>query len=156
MNFYQRMGTLPLKKRVNRDKCSFATKQRMFGVFAIDEILRYRGSRIPGSPTLCHPGLDIKPTFVQTFSTWFGQEFETEVQARFWSWTGVSGNDFWGFGNGKGMKKSIPMIRERESEAFILGNGREREFPLTPDWLIYDRTGSVEVGTGWYMMILGQ
>ena len=50
------MGILPLKKRVNRDKCSFATKQRMFGVFAIDEILRYRGSRIPGSPTLCHPG----------------------------------------------------------------------------------------------------
>ena len=36
------------------------------------------------------------------------------------------------YGNGKGMKKSIPIIRERESEAFILGNGREREFPLTP------------------------
>ena len=36
------------------------------------------------------------------------------------------------FRNGKGMKKSIPIIRERESEAFILGNGREREFPLTP------------------------
>ena len=53
---YVWMGMLPLKKRVNRDKCSFATKQRMFGVFAIDEILRYRGSRIPGSPTLCHPG----------------------------------------------------------------------------------------------------
>ena len=52
---YVWMGMLPLKKRVNRDKCSFATKQRMFGVFAIDEILRYRGSRIPGSPTLCHP-----------------------------------------------------------------------------------------------------
>ena len=31
------------------------------------------------------------------------------------------------------MKKSIPIIRERESEAFILGNGREREFPLTPE-----------------------
>ena len=31
------------------------------------------------------------------------------------------------------MKKSIPIIRERESEAFILGNGREREIPLTPD-----------------------
>ena len=31
------------KKRVNRDKCDFATKWRMFGVFAIDEILRYRG-----------------------------------------------------------------------------------------------------------------
>ena len=55
MNFYQRMGILPLKKCVNRDKCSFATKQRMFGVFAIDEILRYRGSQIPGSRTLCHP-----------------------------------------------------------------------------------------------------
>ena len=50
------MGILPLKKCVNRDKCSFATKQRMFGVFAIDEILRYRGTRFPGSRTLCHPG----------------------------------------------------------------------------------------------------
>ena len=30
------------------------------------------------------------------------------------------------------MKKSLPIIGERESEAFILGNGREREFPLTP------------------------
>ena len=36
------MGILPLKKHVNRDKCSFNTKQRIFGVFAIDEILRYR------------------------------------------------------------------------------------------------------------------
>ena len=49
------MGILPLKKRVNRDKCSFATKQRMFGVFTIDEILRYRGTQSPGSRTLCHP-----------------------------------------------------------------------------------------------------
>ena len=38
---YVWMGILPLKKRVNRDKCSFATKQRMFGVFAIED---------PGSP----------------------------------------------------------------------------------------------------------
>ena len=30
------------------------------------------------------------------------------------------------------MKKSIPKVRERESEASILGNDREREFPLTP------------------------
>ena len=50
------MGILPLKKRVNHDKCSFATKQRMFGVFAIYEILRYRGTWFPGSRTLCHPG----------------------------------------------------------------------------------------------------
>ena len=42
LNFYQRMGILPLEKRVNRDKCSITTKQRMFWVFAIDEILRYR------------------------------------------------------------------------------------------------------------------
>ena len=53
---YVWMGILPLKNRINRDKCSFATKQRMFGVFAIDEILRYRGTRFPGSRTLCHPG----------------------------------------------------------------------------------------------------
>ena len=52
------MGILPLKKRVNRDKFNFATKQRMFGVFAIDEILRYRGTRFPSSRTLCHPGMD--------------------------------------------------------------------------------------------------
>ena len=52
------MGILPLKKRVNRDKCSFATKQRMFGVFAINEILRYWGTRFPGSRTLCHPEPD--------------------------------------------------------------------------------------------------
>ena len=44
---YVWMGILPLKKRVNCDKCSFATKQRMFGAFAIDEILRYRGTRYP-------------------------------------------------------------------------------------------------------------
>ena len=30
------------------------------------------------------------------------------------------------------MKKSIPKVRERESEASILGDDREREFPLTP------------------------
>ena len=41
-------------------------------------------------------------------------------------------NPFPKFGNGKGMKKSIPKVRERESEASILGNDREREFPLTP------------------------
>ena len=52
---YVWMGMLPLKKRVNRDKCSFATKQRMFGVFAIDEILRYRWTRFVSSRTLCHP-----------------------------------------------------------------------------------------------------
>ena len=33
----------------------FATNQRMFGVFAIDEILCYRGSPFPASRTLCHP-----------------------------------------------------------------------------------------------------
>ena len=54
------MGILPLKKRANRDKCSFATKQRMFGVFSIDEILRYRGTWFPGSRTLCHPGVDFR------------------------------------------------------------------------------------------------
>ena len=36
------------------------------------------------------------------------------------------------FGNGKELKKSIPIIRERELEAFILGNGWEREALLTP------------------------
>ena len=36
------------------------------------------------------------------------------------------------FGNGNGNEKSIPNFRERELEASIPGNGREREFPLTP------------------------
>ena len=31
------------------------------------------------------------------------------------------------FGNRKGMKKNTPMIQEWESEAFILGNGSERD-----------------------------
>ena len=34
--------------------------------------------------------------------------------------------------NGNGNEKIIPNFRERESEAGIPGNGREREFPLTP------------------------
>ena len=57
-NYHQRMGILLLKKCVNHDKCGFATKQRMFGVFAINEILRYRGSPFPASCTLCHPGVN--------------------------------------------------------------------------------------------------
>ena len=36
------------------------------------------------------------------------------------------------FGNGNGNEKLIPKIWEREWEAGIPGNGREREFPLTP------------------------
>ena len=36
------------------------------------------------------------------------------------------------FGNGNGNEKTIPSFREREWEASIPGNGREREFPLTP------------------------
>ena len=32
------------------------------------------------------------------------------------------------FGNGNGNEKIIPNFRERESEAGIPGNGREREF----------------------------
>ena len=39
----------------------------------------------------------------------------------------------------EGVKKSTPIIWELESEAFILGNGREREFPLT-----------AQSGTLWY------
>ena len=36
------------------------------------------------------------------------------------------------FGNGNGNEKLIPKLWEREWEAGIPGNGREREFPLTP------------------------
>ena len=37
------------------------------------------------------------------------------------------------------MKKSIPKVWERESEASILGNDREQEFPLTPEkyWQLF-------------------
>ena len=48
---YGWMGILPLKKRVNRNKCSFETKQRMFGVFAInvtgDSILNFCNVSLP-------------------------------------------------------------------------------------------------------------
>ena len=36
------------------------------------------------------------------------------------------------FGNGNGNEKLIPKLWERQWEAGIPGNGREREFPLTP------------------------
>ena len=36
------------------------------------------------------------------------------------------------FRNGNGNEKLIPKFWEREREAGIPGNGREREFPLTP------------------------
>ena len=36
------------------------------------------------------------------------------------------------FGNGNGNEKLIPKLWEREWEVGIPGNGREREFPLTP------------------------
>ena len=51
-----------------------------------------------------------------------------------WEREGNEKKAFPKFGSGKGMTKSIPIIWERESEAFILGNEREREFPLTPDY----------------------
>ena len=54
LNYHQRMRILLLKKR---DQRSFATKQRMTGVFAIYEILCYRGSPFPASHTLCHPAM---------------------------------------------------------------------------------------------------
>ena len=42
------------------------------------------------------------------------------------------------FGNGNGNEKLIPKIWEREWEAGIPGNGREREFPLTPGGMVKD------------------
>ena len=36
-------------------------------------------------------------------------------------WEGVSGNDFWAFGNGKGMEKNIPEIWDQE--------GNKKPFP---------------------------
>ena len=62
-------------------------------------------------------------------------------------WEGNEKKTFPKFENRKGVEKNIPeireregneksipiLIRERESEAFILGNGQEQEFPLTPE-----------------------
>ena len=41
------------------------------------------------------------------------------------------------FGNGKGMKKIHSRNSGRESEASLLGNDREWEFPLTPAWQVH-------------------
>ena len=60
-----------------------------------------------------------------------GRELKKSIPT-IWEQEGNEKNPFPKFRNGKGMKKSIPKVRERESEAFILGNDREWEFPLTP------------------------
>ena len=42
----------------------------MFGVFAIDVIRRYQGTRFPGFRTLCHPGQGlVTPDQISTFFT---------------------------------------------------------------------------------------
>ena len=46
---------ISLKKPKNCEKCDFATKQSMFGVLAIVEILCYQGFPIPEYRTLSHP-----------------------------------------------------------------------------------------------------
>ena len=56
LNYHQRMEILSLKKCVYKLlEMQFATKQRMFGVIAIDEILSLPMSLLAGSRTLCHP-----------------------------------------------------------------------------------------------------
>ena len=52
---------------------------------------------------------------------------------KFWERERESKKAFPTFGNGNGNEKLIPKLWERESEARIPENGREREFPLTPD-----------------------
>ena len=53
---------------------------------------------------------------------------------KFWERERESKKAFPTFGNGN--EKLIPKLWEREWEAGIPGNGREREFPLTPAWHI--------------------
>ena len=48
------------KKCLNFEKWDFATKQRMFGVLAIVDILCYRGLSIPEPRTLSNPGIEKK------------------------------------------------------------------------------------------------
>ena len=50
---YVWMGILPLKKRVNRDKCSFATKQRMLGVFVLRNPVPRFPHFMPPCPVKC-------------------------------------------------------------------------------------------------------
>ena len=50
------------------------------------------------------------------------------------------------------MKKSILIIRKRESEALILGNGREREFLLTPDEYVTEK--NVTTSQSYYFAVL--
>ena len=64
LNCHQRMEILPLKKRVSCDKCSFATKQCIIGVFAIDE----RG--LADSRTFCHPGRSLHVFTNQHLKKW--------------------------------------------------------------------------------------
>ena len=69
----------PTKKCRN---CAFlATKQRMFEVFAIDKTLRYRGTRFPGSRTLCHPGWKQKNK-IRTIGHW-GQKHSASCLLHF-------------------------------------------------------------------------
>ena len=56
------------------------------------------------------------------------KKFIPDIQEREWN----EKKTFPKFRNGQGTKKSIPKVQERETGAFILGNDREREFPLTP------------------------
>ena len=92
MNFYQRMGILPLK-RVNRDKCSFTTKQRTFGVFAIDEILRYRWTRFAGSRTLCHPAQECSMNKILVFSPIFNSILSFPVFSEIERWKQMLSNN---------------------------------------------------------------
>ena len=88
LNYHQRMGILPLKKRVNRNKCSFATKLRMFVVFTIDEILCYRWAPLAGSRTLCHPALQI--CTVSTEIKAGNEQFDHEAFFRIFCWRQIN------------------------------------------------------------------
>ena len=52
------------------------------------------------------------------------------------------------FGNGNGNEKLIPKLWEREWEAGIPGNGREREFPLTPAFRVGDTFSKIYICVG--------
>ena len=61
------------------------------------------------------------------------ENYIPEFREREWEWKIA----FPTFGNGNGNEKIIPKLWEREWEAVIPGNGREREFPLTPGTLTF-------------------
>ena len=78
LNYHQRMGILPLKKRVDYAKCSFATKLHMFGVFAMLSMRSFANEEAPFPPPALYATLDDSSSESQIM---FKQRKREEVSA---------------------------------------------------------------------------